>query len=127
MLSARRLAAFTSVLLLYAATMHAADAVDEIQGLIQGLGSSGCEFERNGTWYDAARAQEHLQTKYEWLRKHDKVATPEQFIERAATESSMTGKPYHVRCKGQPVEASSAWFSRLLQHLRADEPSRTTR
>lgn len=91
----------------------------EIDALITGLGASGCQFERNGNWYDAKKAQAHLQDKYDYLRKRDMADTAELFIARAASESSMSGKPYHVRCAGHAVEPSAQWFKRRLQTLRA--------
>lgn len=91
----------------------------EIANLIAGLGSSGCAFERNGSWYDAARAQAHLQKKYDYLRKRGLADTTEHFIERAASSSSLSGKPYHVRCPGQPAQPSADWFRQKLRTLRA--------
>ncbi len=94
-------------------------AQPQIAGLIEALGDSDCRFERNGKWYAAADARKHLQRKYEYLSKRDLAATPEQFIERAASTSSVSGKPYHVQCPGQPRQASADWFKQQLQRLRA--------
>lgn len=102
-----------------ASAAPAPQAQREINALITGLGASGCQFERNGSWYDAKKAQAHLQQKYDYLRKRDMADTAELFIERAATESSMSGKPYHVRCAGHAVEPSAQWFKHRLQALRA--------
>ena len=102
-----------------ASAAPAPQAQREINALITGLGASGCQFERNGSWYDAKKAQAHLQQKYDYLRKRDMADTAELFIERAASESSMSGKPYHVRCAGRATEPSAAWFKRRLQALRA--------
>jgi len=62
--------------------------------------SSGCEFYRNGTWYDSKRAQAHLRDKYELLAAADRISTAEDFIEKAATKSGLSGRPYQVRCRG---------------------------
>lgn len=43
----------------------------EIAYLISYLGSSGCQFNRNGAWYSASRAVSHLNRKYEYLRKRN--------------------------------------------------------
>ena len=94
----------------------------EIEQLIIALGSSGCQFQRNGNWYPASEAQSHLRRKYEWLRKRDMVDSAEQFIARAGSESSMTGKPYQVRCPGQPTATSSAWLSARLAAIRHATP-----
>jgi Spy/CpxP family protein refolding chaperone len=90
----------------------------EIDQLITALGQSGCQFQRNGSWYDATTAQAHLRQKYAWLRKRDMVASAEQFIERAGSQSSMTGKAYQVRCGGRPPEPSAAWLNARLAELR---------
>lgn len=124
-MSARPVAAL--VLLALAATVAAAptpQAKREIEGLIAGLGASGCSFERNGRWHDAKAAQAHLQRKYDYLRKRDLADTAELFIERAATASSMSGKPYRVRC-GSVVEPSRRWFERRLRELRNDQAGHT--
>ncbi len=111
---------------LHAASVSAATAATpapqaqrEIDGLITALGSSKCEFERNGSWYDAGAAKAHLQTKFDYLRKRNMANTAELFIERGGSRSSMSGKPYHVRCAGQPVVDSAAWFKRKLIEMRA--------
>lgn len=94
------------------------DAQREIDALIAGLGESGCEFERNGSWYDAQTASGHLQKKYDYLRKRDMARTAEQFIARGASKSSMSGQAYRVRCPGKPVDTSEHWFRQRLQALR---------
>ena len=96
-----------------------AKAQHEIDALIAGLGSSGCEFERNGSWHDAKAARAHLQKKYDYLRKRDMADTAELFIERAASKSSMSGKAYRVRCPGKAAEPSERWFRQRLQTWRA--------
>jgi hypothetical protein len=96
-----------------------AKAQREIDGLIAALGDSGCEFERNGSWHDAKAARAHLQKKYDYLRKRDMADTAELFIERGASKSSISGKPYHVRCKGRAMDTAQHWFEQRLQALRA--------
>lgn len=93
-------------------------ATQEIGQLIAALGRSGCSFQRNGSWHDAAAAQEHLQRKYEWMRDRGRIASAEQFIEDGASRSSMTGRAYQVRCPGQPVQTSAAWLRARLRDLR---------
>jgi hypothetical protein len=100
-----------------------AKAQREIDALIAGLGNSGCEFERNGRWYDAATARAHLQKKLDYLRKRDMADTAELFIERGASKSSTSGKIYRVRCQGKAAESSERWFRQRLQTLRG-EPTR---
>lgn len=91
----------------------------EIDALLGALRSSGCQFQRNGTWYDGAAASDHLQTKREWLEKRDRIATAEDFIRQAGTESSMSGKAYVVKCPDKPAVESRAWLQARLAALRA--------
>jgi hypothetical protein len=94
-------------------------AAREIAGLIRVLGESGCRFARNGRWHDAAQARAHLQRKYDWARKRGMDGTAENFIERAASRSSLSGRPYRVRCPGRPEVDAHDWFSEQLERLRA--------
>ena len=117
--------AFGAMLALFAATASAEPPPQtqrEIDQLIDALGHSGCEFQRNGTWYPAGEAQKHLRRKYDYLRKRDLVATTEQFIERAGTQSTMSGKAYSVRCPGQAAVPSAQWLGAKLSALRHARP-----
>lgn len=95
-----------------------AQAQQEIQQLMDALSQSQCQFQRNGKWYDRNEARAHLQRKYDYLLKRKLVDSAEQFIARAATESSVSGKAYRVRCPGQPEMDSAAWFGQRLKALR---------
>ena len=99
-------------------------ARQEIAHLIGYLTASGCSFQRNGSWHDAAEAAKHLQRKYDYLLKRDLVASREDFIARAASESSLSGKPYQVRCGANAPVASAAWLKAELAKYRAARPSR---
>ena len=96
-----------------------ATAQREIGGLMQALQASGCRFQRNGSWYEAGEARSHLQRKYDYLLKRDLADTAEQFIDRAASRSSMSGKPYRVSCPGAAEQDSAVWFQQQLQRLRS--------
>lgn len=108
--------------LIAAAPVHAdtpTTTAIEIDGLFAALLQSGCEFSRNGSWYSAKQASQHLQSKYDYLLKKKLVPNTEAFIERAASQSSMSSKPYLVRCPGQPEVRSKQWFGEQLQKIRA--------
>ncbi len=109
--------------LLFAAAIGAAPptaaARAEIDALLAALGDSGCLFERNGDWHDAAEARAHLQRKLDHLLKHDAVGTAEEFIERAASRSSISGEVYQVKCNDAAPIASGEWLSGRLATLRA--------
>lgn len=90
----------------------------EIDSLLAALEKSGCEFSRNGAWHAPKDARVHLLRKLEYLEGKNAVQSTEQFIERAASTSSSSGKPYLVRCgKAAPVE-SRAWLTAQLAALR---------
>lgn len=91
----------------------------EIEQLIAALARSGCQFQRNGSWYDSGQAQAHLRKKYAYLRKRDMVASAEQFIERAGSESSMSGRAYQIRCGSAAAMPSAAWLRARLNEIRA--------
>lgn len=102
-------------------TLHAAPGAAarvEIGGLMQALEDSGCRFQRNGSWHDAAEARSHLQRKYDYLLKRGLADSAEQFIERAASRSSISGKPYRVACPGRAEQDAAPWFRQQLLRLR---------
>ncbi len=45
----------------------------EIRYLLATVANSGCDFDRNGSWYDSKRAEEHLQDKYDNLAARDLI------------------------------------------------------
>jgi hypothetical protein len=86
----------------------------EITALLTAVGASGCTFIRNGEPGDAAGARAHLERKYRYARK--KLDSAETFIERVASQSSTTGRPYLVECRGEPQERAREWlFARLAE------------
>jgi Family of unknown function (DUF5329) len=91
----------------------------EIAHLFTSLETSNCLFNRNGTWYSAKEASAHLQTKYKYLQDKDLVPSAEKFIERAATESSFSGKAYQIKCADNAVQTSSPWFQSALAKYRS--------
>jgi hypothetical protein len=91
----------------------------EIDALMSALETSGCEFSRNGNWYSGAEAKLHLLRKLKYLEDKGMVQSTEQFIERAASTSSMTGQPYLVRCRSGAAVQSGAWLSSVLQSIRS--------
>lgn len=95
-----------------------ASASTEIEYLFSHLEKSGCEFYRNGSWYTATEAAAHLKKKYDYLVKKNMIANAESFIEKAASESSVSGKAYQVKCEGKPVVSSKEWFTEELSIFR---------
>jgi hypothetical protein len=90
----------------------------EIEHLVSYLQGSRCQFFRNGTWYGANEAAGHLKRKYQYLQNRGLVPSTEAFIERAASESSMSGQAYRVRCGSNPPVNSADWFGAELGRYR---------
>jgi hypothetical protein len=95
----------------------------EIDMLMTRLETSGCQVNRNGTWYPAAETRSHLETKLHYLEARGAVENAEQFIQRAASGSSVSGQPYLIKCGDAPPVESGTWFSRELQAIRASAPA----
>lgn len=106
------------VFLSVAIALPPAAVQSEVRYLLQHVEESACEFYRNGLWYDGAHASAHLRTKYKYLTVRDQVSTTEEFIERAATKSTMSGIPYQVRCIGSVPIDSNLWLSEALAAYR---------
>ena len=60
-------------LLTVASAAPPAIAQTEVNYLLGFIESSGCEFYRNGSWYDSKRAQAHLRYKYQMLAAADQI------------------------------------------------------
>jgi hypothetical protein len=99
-----------------------ATAQTEINYLLRLVQTSGCEFYRNGTWFDASKAQTHLREKYQFLAQADRIHSAEDFIEQAATKSSLSGQPYQVRCGGGEPVTTNQWLRAALVALRKPAP-----
>lgn len=91
----------------------------DVDALLTRLQASGCEFNRNGSWYAGADAKAHLLKKLDYLEGKDLVKTAEQFIEQGASSSSMSGRPYLVRCAGKAPVESAQWLKAELQAVRS--------
>ena len=91
----------------------------EINYLIQAVGNSGCDFLRNGTEHSPKDAESHMRLKYKNGKRW--AGSAEQFIERLATKSSWTGKPYYLLCKGKQPQLSSTWMTDQLSAYRASK------
>ena len=87
----------------------------EIDYLLAFVEKSGCIFVRNDTEHDSADAADHLRLKD---RRGSRYAnSAEQFIDRLASESSWSGKPYTVTCDGR-TEPTGAWLHQALADYR---------
>ena len=112
-------------LLIFAAAAHAAPAPAlgsaaraEISYLLSTVANSDCEFYRNGSWYNSKFAADHISSKYKYLLARNLVQSTEDFIEQAATRSSMSGHDYAIRCGGGAAVPTSQWLLILVARYR---------
>ena len=91
----------------------------EIDALLARLEASGCRFGRNDEWHAGADAKAHLLRKLEYIEKYGTITTAQQFIDVAATKSSVSGAPYAVQCANAAAVPSGAWLTAQLQALLA--------
>ena len=111
----KALALLTALLLLSPAA-YAGEAEVEIEYLITTVGESGCTFIRNGSRHDAEDAASHMRLKYRRGKRY--ATTAELFIERLASKSSFSGKPYAIECPGREAVPSGDWLTARLHEYR---------
>jgi len=75
-------------------------------------------FIRNGTDYDSRTAAKFLRGK--WQANEKLIKTAADFIAKAATRSSTSGKPYLIRLKGSPATPCADY---LTAQLKKGEPT----
>ena len=91
----------------------------EVNHLLEYLKNSGCQMERNGSKHDAQEAVKHINKKYDYYR--DDIKTTEDFIDRSASRSSLSGREYHVLCPGQETRPTADWLKEELEHYRKEK------
>ncbi|MHC8410932.1 YfeK family protein [Pseudomonas sp. Hz4] len=89
----------------------------EIKDLLDFVEHSECQFVRNGSEFPGPRARVHLEKKLNYLEGKNRVSSAEDFIDLAATKSSMSGRAYEVRCP-EGVQPASTWLKKELQRQR---------
>jgi len=77
---------------------------------------SAMVFMRNGSEYNAADAAKHMQAKYDHFKKE--LVTAEDFIERCASHSEMTGQAYKVKLTDGVVRDANEFLNSELRALR---------
>ena len=89
-----------------------------IQFLLKHVADSGLVFIRNSEKHAAVDAAEHMNSKYEYFR--DKIKTPEDFIQRCASKSLMSGKLYLVVLENGEEVRTDAWLLSALTIYRSN-------
>ena len=73
-------------------------------------------FMRNGDEHNAANAAKHMQAKFDHFK--DEIVTAEDFIDRCASRSEVTGKPYQVKLSNGVVKDAKEFLTAELHTLR---------
>ena len=89
-----------------------------IQFLLKHVADSGLVFIRNSERHASFDAAEHMNSKYEYFR--DKIKTPEDFIQRCASKSLMSGKLYLVVLENGEEVRTDAWLLSALTVYRSN-------
>jgi len=101
--------------------MPAANAEDtmnvEIDYLLDTVAASGCVFIRNGSEHDAESARDHLNLKRRRGKRY--FSSADEFIDRLASSSSWSDKPYHIRCGEEEQQLAKEWFTAVLEDYRS--------
>ncbi|MDQ0587572.1 DUF5329 family protein [Variovorax paradoxus] len=77
---------------------------------------SSMTFMRNGKEHDAAEAAKHMQAKFDHFK--DEIATAEDFIDRCASRSEVTGKAYKVKMSNGSMRDANEFLNAELRALR---------
>ena len=97
-------------------------AQSEITYLLAHVEKSGCRFNRNGTWYNDTKViRQHMEAKYRYFQGKGRINSAEDFVERAASKSEMTGKPYLVKCTNGPEMPTAQWLIDELSRYRKEK------
>ncbi len=108
--------ALVALVLTLSAKSAVADSAAEIAALIDAVRQSPCQFIRNGDPHGGAEAADHIAAKYRHFQ--DEIASAEDFIDRAASRSLLSGNPYEIACPGKPVMTAADWLRERLRMLR---------
>jgi hypothetical protein len=73
-------------------------------------------FMRNGDEHNAADAAKHMKAKFDHFK--DEIVTAEDFIDRCASRSEMTGKAYQVKMPNGAVRDANEFLNAELRTLR---------
>ena len=96
------------------------DVAAVIEYLLARIGESGLTFIRNGREHTAAEAAAHIRRKYEHAKGD--IQTPEDFIDKVASKSDLSGQPYRVKMPDGTTRLAADWLRGLLAEYRAKKP-----
>lgn len=87
--------------------------------MLAAIGQSDVTFIRNGKAYRPLRAEQHIRTKYEFVK--DEINSVDSFIDRVASISWTTDRRYVVRLPDGVEMPADRWLRQRLQQIEASE------
>ncbi len=109
---------FLALTLLVSGAAFSATMDEEIDFLLETVGNSGCIFTRNGKDHAAEAARDHLQMKRKTGARY--FDSSEEYIEKLASKSFWSGKPYYIQCGSESRVTAGEWFTVLLEQYRQE-------
>jgi len=107
---------------IFSETFNLAQEKKKIDQLLEIVKKSDTNFYRNGEKHTSKKAAAHLKFKYNRAKNKFVFFGPEtkysarEFIDKIATKSSTTGKPYFVELSGQQVKVGD-WLHQKLKDI----------
>ncbi|MCJ8165118.1 DUF5329 domain-containing protein [Pontibacter sp. E15-1] len=90
--------------------------IQKVEKLIAFVSSmEGATFIRNGSKHSCAEAAQHLQAK--WQKHKADVKTAEEFIEKLASKSGMSGEDYLIQFSDGHTETAAVVLTRALREM----------
>ena len=98
----------------------------KINFLLDQVGQVDGYFERNGTDHSPESAVVHLKMKLEnamdsWFAPDKDKWTAEMFIDKIASKSSFSGKPYQIRFKSGQIVNTGEWLNKRLKDFKVND------
>jgi len=93
------------------------ESAASIEYLLVRVATSDLRFMRNGKTHTGTEAAEHMRRKYEHFE--DRIQSPDDFIDLAATKSIMSGKEYTVHTTDGEMP-TAVWMRVVLADYRSN-------
>jgi len=87
-----------------------------INHLLTTVENSKCTFIRNGSEHSPKEAADHMRKKFNYYKKE--IKTPSDFLDKCATKSELSGKPYMVKLPDGKTVKCREWLDEELKKFR---------
>ena len=98
------------------------EARNEIERLIERVATSDIGFVREEVTYTGTEAAAHLRKKLQWSGPD--VITANDFIDKVASRSLLTGNPYLVKLPNGKTVKAKAWLRKMAADLATEEKAK---